>query len=118
MNKQEPCANCPFRSDTAFYLSETRVQSILEAILGDDGFTCHKTTNATGKSPGQGRACLGAAIFLEHVRVGGLRANLAFRFRESYLKEFYRDELKLDLPVFTDTASFVAARTNLSAVAD
>ena len=59
----------------------------------------------------QKKACIGAAIFLEHVRPGGLRANLAFRLREGWLKEFHRDELEMGAAVFTEIAAFVAAKT-------
>ena len=110
MSRREPCKNCPFRSDIPCHLSAGKEQSILDALLGDDEFTCHKTTAVAGKSCGQDKACIGAAIFLEHVRAGGCRANLAFRLRESWLKEFHRDELKMDAPVFTDVETFVAAK--------
>lgn len=113
MSRREPCNNCPFRSDIPCHLSAGKVQSILDALLGDDGFTCHKTTAATGKPFGQDKACIGAAIFLEHVRAGGCRANLAFRLRESWLKEFHREELKMDAPIFTDVETFVAAKQAL-----
>ncbi|MBE9064052.1 hypothetical protein [cf. Phormidesmis sp. LEGE 11477] len=86
------------------------MQSILDALLGDDGFACHHTLPVTGQPLGRDKACLGAAIFLERVRAGGLRANLALRLRESLLKEFHRDELKMDAPVFADVESFIAAK--------
>ena len=110
MRKKEPCASCPFRSNITFYLSNEKVQLILAALLGDDGFTCHNTIAVTGKSSDRAKACLGAAIFLEHVRTGGLRANLAFRLRESVLKELHRDELDMEAAVFTDVASFAKAK--------
>ena len=91
-------------------LSAEKVESILDALLGDDGFTCHNTIAVMGKPSVQAKACLGAAIFLEHVRVGGLRANLAFRFREGVLKEFHRDELNMDAAVFADVTSFTRAK--------
>jgi hypothetical protein len=112
MNQRSPCSTCPFRSDIRFHLSAEKVKSILAGLQGDSDFPCHNTTTATGKSTGQARACIGAAIFLEHVRPGGLRANLAFRLRESCLQEFHRDELAIDSPVFTDVKTFVAARTS------
>ncbi len=111
MSKRVPCATCPFRLDIEFRLTARKVGSILEALQGDGDFPCHKTTEVGGKAPGQDRACLGAAIFLEHVRPGGVRANLAFRLRESVLKEFHRDELEIGAPVFTDKESFIAAKT-------
>lgn len=105
-----PCSSCPFRIDITFYLSTEKVESILDALLGDDGFTCHNTIAVTGKPSGHAKVCLGAAIFLEHVRAGGLRVNLAFRLREVVLQEFHRDELNVDAAVFTDVASFTRAK--------
>lgn len=110
VRKRPPCSNCPFRSDIAFYLSAEKVQSILDALLGDNGFTCHNTIAVMGKPSGQDKACLGAAIFLEHVRAGGMRANLAFRLRESLLEEFHRDELDMEAAVFADVESFTKAK--------
>ena len=75
VQKRSPCSSCPFRSDITFYLSAEKVRSVLDALLRDDGFTCHNTIAVMGKPSGQSQACLGAAIFLEHVRTGGLRAN-------------------------------------------
>lgn len=111
MSKRSPCATCPFRRDIDFYLSAMKVGSILGALRGDDDFPCHKTTVVGGRAPGEDKACIGAAIFLEHVRPGGARANLSFRLRESYLKEFHRDELEMGAPVFTDEESFIAVKT-------
>ena len=111
MSSRSPCENCPFRSDIDFRLTLGKVRSILEALAGDDDFPCHKTTTVSGGRRGHDRACIGAAIFLEHVRPGGLRANLAFRMRESFRQEFHRDELAMDTPVFTGIASFVEAKT-------
>lgn len=73
-------------------------------------FPCHKTTATTGQRRGHDRVCIGAAIFLEHVRPNGLRANLAFRLREGCLKEFHRDELDMDAAVFNDMEAFAAAK--------
>ena len=39
-----PCSSCPFRSDITFYLSAEKVESILDALLEDDGSTYHNTS--------------------------------------------------------------------------
>lgn len=64
-----------------------------------------------GNPSRQEKAYIGAAVFLEHIRPGGLRANLAFRLRESLLEEFHRDELNMGSTVFNDVEAFVAAKT-------
>ena len=61
---------------------------------------------------------MGAAIFLEHVREGGLRANLAFRMREGWLEAFNREELDMNSPVSRDVDSFIAAKTRLFKIED
>lgn len=110
-NLQSPCQGCPFRSDIAFVLPVEKVEAILDALRGDRNFPCHNTTIAMGYTPGQERGCIGATIFLEHVREGGLRANRTFRLRERWRKEFKREELDTDAPVFTSEVDFVVART-------
>ena len=118
MIKRTPCATCPFRSDIEFSLTAAKVKTVLAALQHDGDFPCHNTTCATGNLPHQDKACIGAAIFLEHVREGGLRANLAFRMRERWLEEFNREELEMDSPVFRDVDAFIAAKTRLSKLAN
>lgn len=118
MKKRSPCSTCPFRSDIDFSLTAGKVQTVLSALQGDGDFPCHNTTGATGKPPRQRKACIGAAIFLEHVRTGGMRANRAFRMREGWFEEFTREELDIDSPVFRDVDSFVAAKTQLLRLED
>ena len=111
VDKKTPCQSCPFRRDIDFILSTDKVTSILQALRGDLDFPCHHTTIATGQSSSHKKGCLGAAIFLEHVREGGLRANLSFRLREICNHEFSRDTLDMSAPVFLSEAAFIAART-------
>lgn len=108
--KQTPCKTCPFRSDVEFVLSAGKVTSIVGALLEDGDFACHNTTVATGGRLGNEKVCIGAAIFLEKVRKGGLRANLSFRLREHYKGDFVREQLDMDAPVFECEADFIRAR--------
>lgn len=110
IEKRSPCKNCPFRSDIDFVLDTNKVMAILTGLQGDRDFACHNTTVATGCNPGEDKGCVGAAIFLEHTRIGGLRANLSFRLREAVYGEFSRESLALKAPVFTTEAAFIAAR--------
>ena len=113
MKKRSPCSTCPFRTDIDFPLTASKSQAIVSDIQNDGDFPCHNTTAATGKPPHQSKACIGAAIFLEHATAGGVRANLAFRLREGWLKEFDRDALEMNAPVFRDAGSFIAAKAQL-----
>lgn len=106
-----PCRTCPFRTDVAFVLTEGKAQRILTAISEDGDFPCHNTTMATRCLPGNEKGCIGAAIFLEQCRDGGLRANRAFRMREQLFKEFSRDHLDMSAPIFDSAAEFAATRT-------
>lgn len=118
MKKRTPCSTCPFRADIQFPLTAGKVQAILAALQNDGDFPCHNTTSATGKQPYQDKACIGAAIFLEHVREGGMRANRAFRMREGWFKEFAREELEIDSPVFREIDAFVVAKAQPFSLGD
>ena len=109
--KQRPCKTCPFRSDIEFVLTESKAKAIVATLQGDGDFPCHNTTIATGCLPGQEKGCIGAAIFLEHVRENGLRANRMFRMREQWCQDFSREALDMAAPVFSDEDEFIAART-------
>ncbi|MEL6493170.1 MAG: hypothetical protein AAFQ95_24730 [Cyanobacteria bacterium J06621_3] len=108
--KQQPCNNCPFRSDIDFWLTPEKVEAIVKALQGDGDFCCHKTTAASSSKLERKRACVGAAIFLEHVREGGLRANRTFRMREMFCHDFSREALDMNAPVFKTVEAFTAAR--------
>lgn len=81
----QPCSNCPFRIDPAFHgLHPARSREIASHLMRDGGFHCHQTVDYSGDD-GEGhitknsKLCSGAALFLENVRPGGMRSNLAFR---------------------------------------
>lgn len=80
----QPCSNCPFRIDPAFHgLHPVRSREIANDLMRDSGFHCHQTVDYSDDSDGciteKSRLCSGAALFLENVRPGGMRSNLAFR---------------------------------------
>jgi hypothetical protein len=110
-----PCPTCPFRTDITFPLTEEKAKRIVEALHSDGDFPCHKTITPTDTEeyvyePGS-KACIGASIFLENTRQGGLMTNLSFRLRVLLLKEFTIQQLNLDSPVFTSIESFIQAKT-------
>jgi len=79
----EPCDNCPFRTDDqAIQLSKNRKKGIADSILGDSGFSCHKTTtfddDGNYQRTSKDRPCVGAGRFIAANR-GDVRANLSFR---------------------------------------
>ena len=94
-------------------LAVNKVEAIVAALLADGDFPCHNTTAAGGCRPGGEKVCIGAAVFLEQVREGGLRANLAFRLREQCEADFVRAQLETHALVFESTADFISARAVL-----
>jgi hypothetical protein len=79
----QPCSNCPFRIDPAFHgLHPARSREIASHLMRDGGFHCHQTVDYSGddgegRVTGKSKLCSGAALFLENVRPGGMRSNLA-----------------------------------------
>lgn len=112
---KQPCNTCPFRSDAPFHgLSEERALEIASALMADSAFHCHNTVDYSRSSSGRvtkdSTLCTGAAIFLEQVRPGGLRANLAFRLAVM-TKKLHPDELSDQVPVYESIDDFLEGAT-------
>jgi hypothetical protein len=84
-NLKTPCADCPFRSDAAFYLPADRRAEIADSLLTKDApFQCHKTINYDAWAEAghfvpddRNEMCAGAMIMLH--RENKLTGNLAMR---------------------------------------
>lgn len=107
---RQPCKDCPFRSDAPHHgLSLATSRRILDDILGDTGFPCHKTVDYSEE--GQWRLtektthCVGAVIFTEHVRPGGFKGNLSFRSTALFSDEL--NDLDFQTPVFKTVEEFI-----------
>lgn len=80
----KPCSNCPFRQSSYFVdcLSKYRRQEIIDGILPDSSFGCHKTTthddNGDYVWTDKERPCVGAALLIKRER-GDHKANVCFR---------------------------------------
>jgi hypothetical protein len=78
--------------------------------MGDADFPCHKTLGHDDDGntiPTQSSTrCVGAAIFLENVRPGGMLANVQFRFAARF-GELTPDELSSEVPVYGSIADFI-----------
>lgn len=63
-NMTKPCVDCPFivGSRTNRTLAEGRIESIVEDIMNDKSFTCHKTLEMPSRKQ---EHCAGALIYLE-----------------------------------------------------
>lgn len=107
---KEPCSNCPFRSDRPFRgLRPQRAQEIAESLHRDSSFHCHKTNqfkNGKGVVTRDSKLCVGAAIFLENTRSGGMLANLAFRLG-CWAGEIKPDQLSKEVPVYQTIPEFI-----------
>jgi hypothetical protein len=113
-----PCNNCPFRSDRPFRgLHPERANKIATALLHDGDFPCHKTVDYSGDDGGQAtpdsKRCVGAAIFLEQVAVGGMLANVQFRMAAMF-GELRPNELSRAVPVYDSIEAFVAGASGRS----
>lgn len=76
-----PCKNCPFRNDIRGYLREERVYEIVESVLRQQSFPCHKTTTFEHAEDDEGsydrrvntedeEQCAGAELFAMKNGVG------------------------------------------------
>ncbi len=52
-----PCPQCPFRNDIEGYLTAERVDEICDAVLRQQSFPCHKTTEAREGEDGESEMC-------------------------------------------------------------
>jgi len=109
---KKPCDNCPFRADRPFRgLSPGRAREIAKSLMGDGDFPCHKTVDYSG-GDGEGRTvesstrCVGAAIFLENVRPGGMLANVQFRLAAMFGR-LRPEELSAEIPVYQSISDFI-----------
>jgi hypothetical protein len=110
--KLKPCLTCPFRvSNNPFPLGRERRQNIVDGLLGDSPFGCHKTTHFDESGlydwTERERPCVGAAKLIKNER-GSVAANLAFRLAIVYQKF---DESAIDYSIQTlETAKdFISA---------
>ena len=109
MKKLNPCNNCPFRTDKPFKtLRVSRCEDIHGALMGDQSFECHKTTKG-GTSTRDSKQCIGAAIYLEKTRPGGMMANLSFRMSALYNPNdpISPKALDVDAPVVGSLSEFI-----------
>ena len=79
---QQPCKDCPFRSEVSFCLGKERAQQIAnEVILGDGALYCHKTLTYSSIDDdggyihtGNEKPCVGAILAIAKER-GDATAN-------------------------------------------
>jgi hypothetical protein len=102
----KPCAECPFRHDINGYLREEWAEEIVEALLSDATFSCHKTNEYDDEGEplesGESQHCAGAMILLEHQEQPNQLMRISRRLG------FY-DPSRLDMtaPVFDDPETFI-----------
>lgn len=90
---QQPCRNCPFRSDIAPYFHPERYLTIGYAMQNDGSFDCHKTAHnpKVKNSP-----CIGAISVLESE--GDALANVMVRL--AAMSGRVRWPLRHEVPVY------------------
>ena len=106
---KKPCANCPFRTDIAPYLTKGRVREIDQALVRGT-FACHKTTGVEKDGEitvdsSEMQHCAGALILLE--KTG--RSSQMMRIVER-LGGYDRTKLDMEAPVFGSFSEMVRAQ--------
>lgn len=80
-NLKKPCSNCPFRKDCMKgWLGKERTEDIVNTILNDGTFACHKTTEV--KDEKEYSHCAGALILLDKEK--GYFANVMVRLAKMF----------------------------------
>lgn len=108
-----PCAQCPFRSDRAPFITADRAEEICESITADQApFPCHKTVTYSDDDGERIRSrdeqhCAGASIMLERME----RPNQHMRVAER-LGLYDRHKLKMKSPVFSTPREMIAHHEN------
>jgi hypothetical protein len=102
---QEPCRNCPFRTDRPFRgLTRDRVVEIHQAIHDDSHFTCHKFIGKTHK-----KLCVGSVMYLTYT--GDPFANLSYRLG-AMRGDFYPEKINWEIPVAQNLEEFIDVATS------
>lgn len=106
-NLKKPCGDCPFRTDVVPYLTRARAEEISTSILGDDSFSCHKTSTLKGKtnSGSDVQHCAGAMIIMEKME----KPNQGMRIMER-IGMYDSRQLDMKSPVFNDFYEFIIAQ--------
>jgi hypothetical protein len=107
---KRPCDNCPFRHDVPGFLRQSRAEEIMQSLLCDQSFPCHKTTRDAEDEDGtsyryadsNSEHCAGATILLTRMGMPNQMMRIAER-----LGMFNPDELDLEAPVFDEDWQFV-----------
>lgn len=109
----EPCANCPFRTDIAPFLSKWKAMEIVRGMRERREFLCHKTLNyrdgVRGKQTPNTRTCAGYAVICENEGLPTLKMMIA-----APMGLYDRARLNMDAPVHKTAAAFIAANAEPS----
>lgn len=99
---KQPCNNCPFLIENGITLTAPRIEEIVNTLLHDGSFNCHKTIDYSSDEPRitrDSKLCFGSALFLENVALGGCRSNVIYRFGLK-MGHFSVADLRKDKTVF------------------
>lgn len=109
MDLTKPCSDCPFRNDRPAYLSVERAEEIIDGLLADKSFTCHKHNDEDDEGNAvetkDSQHCAGAMILLEKLN----RPNQWMRWMER-LGMYDRTNLDMNAPVFDSPEDFIDAQ--------
>lgn len=99
---KQPCNNCPFLVENGITLTTSRIEEIVNTLMHDGSFNCHKTVDYSGDEPRvtkDSKLCFGSVLFLENIAQGGCRSNVIYRLGLK-IGHFAIDDLRKDESVF------------------
>lgn len=107
MALKRPCRDCPFRTDSPRFLTDSRYGQIAKALLDQgESFTCHKTLESDRESGelaigASSRHCAGAMIWLQ----AQSRPNTIMQIMER-LGAWSPERLDMEAPVYRTRRGF------------
>lgn len=105
----EPCAQCPFRTDRPAFLTKRRARNIVQAIMAQADFYCHKTVDYEGEADGQvtadSKVCAGFAVLCENMN----KPTQMMRILER-IGMYDARRLNRNAPVHQTAAAFIQAQ--------
>jgi hypothetical protein len=111
LDLKRPCANCPFRSDRATFLTKGRAREIAFDMTERQGtFSCHKTNEFGDEQAVEtedSQHCAGALIILEKME----RPNQWMRIGER-IGIYDPKQLDMTAPVFNNLEEWIRAHGN------
>lgn len=118
----KPCADCPFRKEPYFHLSEGRREEIADALRAGGRFPCHKTVDYDARENGgfdsKSVFCAGAMAVMDNdpdlAEHGGCLSNQMVRIEARFSPKCDPDNVQGRELVYDSLGDFVADQREVS----